>query len=155
MGSGNVLLAYTLNFEIIESETSPIGVPFVPPVPPPATPPVEPPPVPASAIQFTLYNAVTDQKIMDITNGSIVDLKKINVGIPQNLNIESIYTGETKSGSTTFTPNGDMYSRIEGGDRVALCGNSGANFATCPVFALGLKLSRRPQIHNTEQTERY
>ena len=140
-GNGIPLGTFTINFELVKSGIAPNI--FAPPPPvtspaaSPAAPPVDPTPTSGTSIQFALYNAVTDTKIADMRNGTLIVLNQINVLDPTSLGIEAVGTGSVKPESIKFTLNGNQYTKIEGGARAALCGNIGNDFLTCSVLTVG------------------
>jgi hypothetical protein len=91
----------------------------------------------STIIRFDVYNAATDTKILELMNGTVIDLSQYGLSGPTVLNIEAIATGPVRTVSTQFALDVTLYNRIEGGDRRSLCGNSGGDFGLCKLMKLG------------------
>jgi hypothetical protein len=90
-----------------------------------------------TVVNFNLYNAVTDVKIANLTNGTVINLFSLNIDSPKALNVEAIVVGSTKPGSVKFSLDVTLYNRIEGGAPYSLCGNIGMDFKNCTQLTLG------------------
>jgi hypothetical protein len=91
----------------------------------------------ATTVRFELFNAITDLKISDLRNGTIVNIRTLNISSPQALAIVAILTGNSTVRSVKFSLDKIWYNRIEGGAPYTLCGNSGLNYSQCLSLTLG------------------
>ena len=83
--------------------------------------------------QFVLYNAMTDQPLLTLSDGMIVNTATLNA---TSFNIEAT-TVDGAVGSVQFGYNGRANSRREGVAPYALCGNNGANYYACSYLVVG------------------
>jgi hypothetical protein len=83
--------------------------------------------------QLILYDAGTDQPILTLTDGMVVNSATLNVN---SFNIEAT-TVNGAVGSVKFGYNGNSKIRVEASAPYAMCGNSGTDFAVCTYLVVG------------------
>jgi hypothetical protein len=95
-----------------------------------------PPPVPPSVkiTALSLINADKDTKILDLANGTVVNVKDIPGMVNPSFNINASYTGAVES--VVYWYNGTRY-LLEIIKPYAFCGNDRTNFFSCRKLTCG------------------
>ena len=83
--------------------------------------------------QFILYNAQTDQPLLTLTDGMVVNIATLNAN---TFNIVAT-TVNGVVGSVKFGYNGNANARIESLPPYSLCGDSNANYEVCTYLVVG------------------
>jgi hypothetical protein len=138
LAMGNIIGHAHLHF-ILSKGSTPVAVPTptIKPAPTPIKVPVTLPIAPSSGsdIQLFLMDAFNDVKIMNMYDGMVINVAKLNLR-STSLTIEAVYT-KSKAETMKFSINDGQYLKIDGGERHFMCGNTGTDFFHCNFLSEG------------------
>ena len=91
----------------------------------------------STTVKLVLHNTAIGQKIGDLTNGYVANLKALGLSKPSDLTIEAVVTSTTNVGSVKLILDLVGYEKIEGTAPYLLCGNTGSKYFPCLPLTLG------------------
>jgi hypothetical protein len=87
---------------------------------------------------FELINAITNTKITDLVDGTVVYLSDIAGMTTPAFNVKAVTNGDGRTRSMKFGIDDKPSFRIENAGPYALCANKGADYFACDISVLGL-----------------